>query len=367
MILNNSNLIYAKNSAGKLVHVKSVPNGNGCGCFCPECNKPLCAKNEGIYREPHFAHIKDSDCDEDVKCAGGVETVLHLMAKEVIKEIKQIRLPKELDSDSSDLLVFDRIDIEVKDVNTGRKPDAIGYYEGGCVWIEFKKWHGVDGSKRNDIYSSNVDCVEVDLKDLQQNIDEIKRFLVESDKNRVWHNNDNYYKWVINQEKKKGKNLEVVTLNDCKNCDVYKTDYRDKCLKCRFKSYKNKGVEYYVCDVDKREDRLDFIEKLRLQNPEPSGIDVSHHNSYVPTPYIRKPKYPVTESNIVREDNANNDSRIVYDKDERLCYNCQNYLDWRSKKDELIAYCGSPTASKMPNPFGSPYRATRCLASKLKE
>ena len=71
-------LTHALNKEGILVHVDSVPNGNGCGCICPCCKNELCAKNEGEERIHHFAHLGGADC------SGGIESALHLMAKNIL-------------------------------------------------------------------------------------------------------------------------------------------------------------------------------------------------------------------------------------------------------------------------------------------
>ena len=64
-------LTYALNKEGDLVHIDGVPNGNECECFCPHCMSELCAKNEGVYKVHHFAHLNGADC------VGAIESALH--------------------------------------------------------------------------------------------------------------------------------------------------------------------------------------------------------------------------------------------------------------------------------------------------
>lgn len=73
-------LTYALNETGQLVHVDNVPVGNKCSCFCPACKEPLVAKNQGIKRMHHFAHQYGTECNY------ALETMLHLLAKEKIRE-----------------------------------------------------------------------------------------------------------------------------------------------------------------------------------------------------------------------------------------------------------------------------------------
>ena len=61
---------------GELVFVDDVPNGKQCNCTCTKCGEPLQAKNKGIIKQHHFAHIADTDCKG--------ETVYHIEAKKQI-------------------------------------------------------------------------------------------------------------------------------------------------------------------------------------------------------------------------------------------------------------------------------------------
>lgn len=74
-------LTYAYNSIHQLVHVDTVPLGDACGCVCPNCNAPLCAKNQGKVKEHHFAHAHGH-----MECESACETTLHILAKQVFQE-----------------------------------------------------------------------------------------------------------------------------------------------------------------------------------------------------------------------------------------------------------------------------------------
>ena len=72
-------LIYAIASDGRLVNVDEVETGHDCKCICPACKEPLVAKNNGLVREHHFAHLSGSECDF------AYESMLHLLAKERVQ------------------------------------------------------------------------------------------------------------------------------------------------------------------------------------------------------------------------------------------------------------------------------------------
>lgn len=175
-------LTYALNKEGDLVHIDSVQNGNECECFCPHCKSELCAKNggSGLKMVHHFAHINGADC------VGAVESALHKMAKDVIKETLSLQLPDRLDGSRGELLKFDNIEVEYYDKETNLRPDCIGYYGDKKIWIEFKRTHAVDTKKKGKIISAKIDCVELDLNVCTLDPDVVRNFIINETQNRIW-------------------------------------------------------------------------------------------------------------------------------------------------------------------------------------
>ena len=175
-------LTYALNGKGSLVHIDDVPNGNECGCYCPHCNSELCAKNQGTgeKRIHHFAHKSGADC------VGAVESALHKMAKDVIKEALRIQLPCRVGETFGELIKLDRVEIEANDKATNLRPDCIGYYGDKVIWIEFKRTHAVDVKKKGKIISAKIDCVELDINNCELDYDAVRRFITEESGHRIW-------------------------------------------------------------------------------------------------------------------------------------------------------------------------------------
>lgn len=68
---------------------REVPPGKQCGCVCPACNDELISRHElNGHKIPHFAHAAGADC------AKGLETAVHLAAKQLIAQEKRLFLPK---------------------------------------------------------------------------------------------------------------------------------------------------------------------------------------------------------------------------------------------------------------------------------
>ena len=169
------NLIYALDTDGKAVHIDSVPNGFACDCVCPRCNSKLKAKNGGGERAHHFAHTDGADC------VGAVESAIHCLAKDVLEESLCVKLPKD-----GEVLHFDRVEKEKNFPDLKLRPDCVGYYGDKDLWIEFKRTHEVDARKEGKIVSAQIDCIEIDLKDCEQDKEKLREYITQSSENRKW-------------------------------------------------------------------------------------------------------------------------------------------------------------------------------------
>ena len=236
-------LTYALNKEGDLVHIDGVPNGNECECFCPHCMSELCAKNEGVYKVHHFAHLNGADC------VGAIESALHKMAKDVMKETLCIQLPDRFDGSRGELLKLDRVEVEFYDKETNLRPDCVGYYGDKVIWIEFKRTHAVDTKKKGKIISAKIDCVELDINECELNPDAVRKFITEEAGNRIWirdtnitirkhssSSNDEYYDCNYGYNYKirwrlyaKDENGTLVNLN---NDEVNMNEHKYYCLAC---------------------------------------------------------------------------------------------------------------------------------------
>lgn len=172
-------LTYAVGEKGHLVHVDDVPNGEACGCTCPECGSKLIAKNKGQHNQHHFAHVSGSDC------VAAVESALHLMAKEILSEGKKIMLPRN-PLQVGGVRLFQSVEVESYDKELSLRPDCVGDTAGQKLWVEFKRSHEVDTDKAAKIKSAKIECVEIDINACPLDPLKMKEFLEESSEDRQW-------------------------------------------------------------------------------------------------------------------------------------------------------------------------------------
>lgn len=164
---------------GKAVHVSEVDSGLECGCVCPFCNASLIAK-KGDVRAHHFAHHNADDCEY------GAETALHLMAKQLIADHKQVMLPAievkecmpDLNGEYHQLSqvisakVSEFKDIEVEPYADSYRPDLTGFLVNDDVLdIEILVTHKVDDKKANEQAERYRDMLEIDLSDVPRTIE----------------------------------------------------------------------------------------------------------------------------------------------------------------------------------------------------
>lgn len=180
-----------------MVSPSDVESGLACGCICPECRAPLIAK-KGVKVVWHFAH-------EGEACDNGLETAIHLMAKQILADERRVSLPavevvvsafdayrqeKKLSRRIAPPTIVEYRDVRLEVSRDNRRPDAVGV--GGSAtqehFIEVFVRHAVDDVKAAEFKSRDVVCFEICLKDIQGtlSVDELRRAVTESPDRIRW-------------------------------------------------------------------------------------------------------------------------------------------------------------------------------------
>lgn len=178
----------------QLLHIKDVPNGLACACVCPGCGARLVARNQGKVKTAHFAHYQAPEC------ATGLQTALHLAAKEVFLQQQTFRLPGAAgiigfhaehfdkqayfgsfayDAASYQHAVENRLDLDCEYAFEARYvkinqvllehrtgdiiPDIILETEAGPLLVEVAVTHFIDEAKQEKIKRLGISTVEIDL------------------------------------------------------------------------------------------------------------------------------------------------------------------------------------------------------------
>lgn len=168
-------LPFGLNKNNVLVHIADVERGKKCQCVCPSCRSPLIAA-KGSKKQPHFKHAVDNEC------GNGLESAVHLAAKKMIIERKQITLSKYVSIASATdsrgeehkaektiiengvIIDFDSVQEETE--LHGMKVDILAKKGNKSLIIEIFYSHKVEEEKLVKIAKADISAIEINLSDL---------------------------------------------------------------------------------------------------------------------------------------------------------------------------------------------------------
>ena len=205
---------------GRIVSIWDVDGCNRglkCDCKCPHCGMDLQARLGTGKRQPHFSH-NNANCDPNT----AQQTALHILAKEIIEEQKQVIFPpysidfretdvyKSLSSyereffcrdippliyQKEKIVHFDSVTLEKK--LSSIVPDIIAVDNEQQYLIEIAVTHFVDEEKKARIIELDLPMIEIDLSDLAMfKIDKakLKETIIENIQNKKWISNPKIFK-----------------------------------------------------------------------------------------------------------------------------------------------------------------------------
>jgi hypothetical protein len=159
---------------GILIEVSQVESGLACGCVCPSCKRRLQA-NKGKIVSHYFSHDPSV---ETKACESAFETSIHLMAKQILSEDKNLNFPglsvsvsgsdangnehvEEMQLEEESQRFFERVELEKRLEEI--RPDIISYISGVPFLIEVAvtSFSGIE--KRNKIRGLGISAIEIDL------------------------------------------------------------------------------------------------------------------------------------------------------------------------------------------------------------
>jgi hypothetical protein len=167
-------IAFGVDGSNKVVHISAVERGRACDCTCPGCGAPLEAA-KGSIRQHHFRH------GVEVECEGAAESAIHLAAKQLIRERRQLTLSEYVLSawrrDSSGrihrdtevvvpgatTMSFDSVEEECE--VHGMRTDLLAMAGNRPLMIEIRYMHAVDEEKRAKIQAASISAIEIDLSD----------------------------------------------------------------------------------------------------------------------------------------------------------------------------------------------------------
>lgn len=199
---------------GKIIHISEISEsqrGLKCECVCPVCHEPLQARI-GTKRTKHFAHNSN--------CPTATETALHMMAKDIILNNRQILLPHVKFAykiiKPSIYFKYNRAEAEV--AMKGIKPDLMISDGKNTLYIEIVVTHDVDEDKYEKIKTMNISVLKIDLEEYYYTY--LQEGTYKHLENQIVHQKDNK-QWVNNK-------LLNKAIDDYENKDIREAEQNQK-------------------------------------------------------------------------------------------------------------------------------------------
>lgn len=182
-----------------LIHIADIERG--VKYFCPGCRVPLLAV-KGKIKQQHFRHSTGDECEH------GLESAIHLFAKQKLREQKKITLPEYISTASAtdskgevhieyktiayegNVICFDSVE-EEKELQ-GIRADILARKGNHHLIIEIFYRHKVDEQKIEKIKKINISAIEINLSELMQ--EDVK----DSDAYWSYMNDPKHIQWLHN-------------------------------------------------------------------------------------------------------------------------------------------------------------------------
>ena len=204
---------WAQNEHGELIHIDNVPNGKNCKCICPHCKEELIARH-GDIRQHGFAHHSKKRGANLKIC---YMVTLYKLAEQIILSQKKIFAPSYYGIYKEKVIEFTDVKIDSRYERNDKQPDVIATTKNNQEFlIEFifqeKVQHLID------LNYHNLSCIEIDLSN--QPMENLSDFLLKSDKDRRWINNENYFNGIEEKYTKANKPISIKNESDCNLCKI---------------------------------------------------------------------------------------------------------------------------------------------------
>ena len=246
---------------GDLVHISQADSGLACGCHCPGCGEKLVAK-KGQKQRHHFAHASGANC------LAGVESALHLAAKDILSAKKEIVLPAVIvrfGGGKSNIEIEPQRAYEVSDVRLEKRvgvivPDVLANVEGQDLAIEVFVTHRVDECKNERFRKLGLSVIEIDLSGVSRDLDikTLEALVIDGGPHKRW-----IFNAAEEREKatalRRAKRIETVARGGALHadgCPIPAREYRgkpyanviDDCLSCEHCLDAEDNINTILCD-----------------------------------------------------------------------------------------------------------------------
>lgn len=231
---------------GKIVTIEEVNSGLECNCICPNCNSKLIAK-KGKIKKHHFAHYEKNECE------GYGESLLHIAAKEILKNSNYIFLP-EYDIktgiyENLNKYYYNNAVLEQK--KSEIIPDVIlNFGDNREIFVEITFTHGVDNEKISKIKSLEVSTLEIDINEILKELYRVDKLINYECLKKIILEENTGKKWVYDRKEKEKKRQHLMYLE---SLERKKLEKKEKEKIERFRLYKTQNIIGVIYKSNRRD------------------------------------------------------------------------------------------------------------------
>jgi len=183
----------------RLVEPIEVPSGTKAGCTCPSCKEVLLARHARRAGGPvsHFAHKPNSTC------TAGLETVIHLAAKEIITRERRIWVPavlafpfypdnmRPIRAAPAQVVEVERVESEVP-IGPYRPDMLLHGAHGRRMAVEIVVTNPVSEEKEDFYEQQRISALVVDIgkRAKKMTLAGLRQLLLEGDRETDWLHNE---------------------------------------------------------------------------------------------------------------------------------------------------------------------------------
>lgn len=353
---------WAENAEGRMVHVDSVPRGLQCGCICPNCHEKLLARH-GEVKEHGFAHHSDKRGANLKIC---YMVILYKLAEQIIQIKKRIHVPSYYGIFKENDIEFTDVKVDSRYERLDKQPDVIATtIDGRQYLVEFV--FNYKAQHKQAIDYKNLTCLEVDLS--KQTLESLEEFLLNSNEDRVWLNNEDYFGRIVDVYSHVGKRIRIVEESECHTCELFNV-----CCAINQPGFQNtpipienSGKKYRLCKTELYEQRLEELKQRKAEEAKRRQDELLYMQEQARLQQEEEQKYQERMQQRRREyeeqRRISDELEAQRDPSERSCFDCQSNLTWMNRNG--YANCGSYISRGVPK-FTPPDYAKTCRGFRRK-
>mgnify|MGYP006333742859 FL=1 len=318
--------------------------------------------------------------------------ILYKLAEQIIQTKKRIHAPSYYGIFPEKDIDFVEVKVDSCYERDDKQPDVIATTADGTQYlIEFTFDYKVQHKQAIDY--KNLNCLEIDLS--KQSLETVEKFLLESNDDRKWLNNQSYFENIVPRYQKANRVIEVKDEEFCASCEL-----KDSCSGVKRKGFyaplviENSGRKYRICKPEQYQEDLEAYHKWLMEEEKRKKREEGFRRKEAERQRQREAEWErerqIREQEreqerlrqeqeaaekleerrklIAAQQEARRQAELnapPLDPSERTCFMCESNLSWMNRPGDRYAHCGCYSSMRVSKNT-PPESAQTCRGFKRK-